>query len=599
MNSYRSVIAAMIAATALAAGQHKLLAQTRVNWIGPAGIAHAWDEGDLGLGQGVNWQSGTPPQNLQPDGAFGEYGSISNGSVALINHAIVHSPTDIRLAEDAASTGSLQIQAGGSITVAATGSGAGTLANGFPGGGAGRLELRQNIGAVSIERYSQNTNSTLVVQLINAAAFNPVQVSNSIAVNGTLRVERSAGSTLTVTNGASWTLMQGAPATGAFSNIQIDSKLQSNPGQVFVASAAGNALTVSVAQRLVLEVDRFTGATTLRNPPGHSTGVSLIGYTMSSPTNGVSSAGSRWSPFSGDVTKPGWFQANPTSTQLSELNPQGSLTMTSGAFHNFGTPINANAAAPLGTNRVDTADVTFQYQAPTGELLDAIVQPVGRINDLVLVVNPATGASIIQNQSSFSLQMIGYTISSASGSLNTSWTGLQGLPLANWFKANPSPTNLSELDSSSPTPLSVGTEFALGNAWNAAGTQDLAFQYQTPDGVLHDGAVFYGAKAVLANADFNGDTLINGSDFLVWQRGVGLSGQTNNQNGDANGDGSVNAADLTVWKSQFGTSISATPSVATVPEPATGSLAALVVVGALTTAAGRKQQVRRHAGSDQ
>ncbi|MBN1854567.1 MAG: hypothetical protein JW829_17680, partial [Pirellulales bacterium] len=41
------------------------------------------------------------------------------------------------------------------------------------------------------------------------------------------------------------------------------------------------------------------------------------------------------------------------------------------------------------------------------------------------------------------------------------------------------------------------------------------------------------------NADFNGDNIVDGNDFLIWQIGLGLTGQTNNDNGDANGDGTV------------------------------------------------------------
>jgi autotransporter-associated beta strand protein len=56
----------------------------------------------------------------------------------------------------------------------------------------------------------------------------------------------------------------------------------------------------------------------------------------------------------------------------------------------------------------------------------------------------------------------------------------------------------------------------------------------------------------VGNADFNGDTFVNGSDFLIWQRNLGVTGQTNNNRGDANNDTVVNANDLQIWKDQFG-----------------------------------------------
>ncbi|BBO30988.1 dockerin type I domain-containing protein [Lacipirellula parvula] len=73
------------------------------------------------------------------------------------------------------------------------------------------------------------------------------------------------------------------------------------------------------------------------------------------------------------------------------------------------------------------------------------------------------------------------------------------------------------------------------------------------------------------NADFNGDNVVDGKDFLVWQRGFGLTGQPNKSTGDANGDGNVNAADLTIWKSKFG-GPPAEVAVGAVPEPATLSM---------------------------
>jgi hypothetical protein len=176
-----------------------------------------------------------------------------------------------------------------------------------------------------------------------------------------------------------------------------------------------------------------------------------------------------------------------------------------------------------------------------------VIEPVGRINDLTLVVNPTTGNALIQNQSMQSLDMISYTISSAAGSLKSTFAGMQELPVANWFKANPTATNLSELNTGTPTPLAVGAEFSLGSVWNSAGNlRDLTFSYQTSDGVLHDGSVYFGDKAVIApsnNADFNGNGVVDGADFLVWQRGFGLAGQPNKSTGDANGDGNVNADD--------------------------------------------------------
>lgn len=84
------------------------------------------------------------------------------------------------------------------------------------------------------------------------------------------------------------------------------------------------------------------------------------------------------------------------------------------------------------------------------------------------------------------------------------------------------------------------------------------------------------SAAPLGDADFNGDGTIDGADFLAWQRGFVLTGQTDNANGDTNGGGVVAAADLGVWQSQFGVP-AVEPAATQVPEPASRLLVAIVI----------------------
>ncbi|WP_148072924.1 dockerin type I domain-containing protein [Bythopirellula goksoeyrii] len=81
------------------------------------------------------------------------------------------------------------------------------------------------------------------------------------------------------------------------------------------------------------------------------------------------------------------------------------------------------------------------------------------------------------------------------------------------------------------------------------------------------------------NADFNGDGFVDGSDFLIWQRGYG-NGSTLAQ-GDANDDGSVNSTDLTIWQDQYGTA--PLVSAVAVPEPAAMVLLMAAAVCGLMT----------------
>ena len=70
------------------------------------------------------------------------------------------------------------------------------------------------------------------------------------------------------------------------------------------------------------------------------------------------------------------------------------------------------------------------------------------------------------------------------------------------------------------------------------------------------------------DADFDGDSDVDGDDFLIWQRGLGVG--ASNATGDADGDTDVDAADLSIWKMQFGDGPGGAGFASAVPEPAAG-----------------------------
>lgn len=80
-----------------------------------------------------------------------------------------------------------------------------------------------------------------------------------------------------------------------------------------------------------------------------------------------------------------------------------------------------------------------------------------------------------------------------------------------------------------------------------------------------------------AFADFNGDAIVDGADFLQWQRNRGKANATR-ADGDADNDQDVDRADLLAWRYYFGSSVSAAATVAGVPEPAAITLLAITVV---------------------
>lgn len=96
-----------------------------------------------------------------------------------------------------------------------------------------------------------------------------------------------------------------------------------------------------------------------------------------------------------------------------------------------------------------------------------------------------------------------------------------------------------------------------------------------------DGAIFKDFSVTVSggaeDADFNNDGSVDGQDFLIWQRGVGVG--TDNSTGDANASGSVDGADLNVWRARFGGA--AVAAISAIPEPTVASLLAALMMIAL------------------
>lgn len=84
-----------------------------------------------------------------------------------------------------------------------------------------------------------------------------------------------------------------------------------------------------------------------------------------------------------------------------------------------------------------------------------------------------------------------------------------------------------------------------------------------------------------ASADFDGGGIVDGNDFLTWQRGLRVDGLGVRASGDADSDGMIDGVDIRFWKSQFGSAGAAQSSVATqlaVPEP---NSCVLIALGAI------------------
>lgn len=89
-----------------------------------------------------------------------------------------------------------------------------------------------------------------------------------------------------------------------------------------------------------------------------------------------------------------------------------------------------------------------------------------------------------------------------------------------------------------------------------------------------------------STGDFNQDNIVDGNDFLAWQRNYGVQNDATLAMGDGNRDKKVTSRDLDVWKFQFGES-GAHHAITAVPEPASIWLLAISLL--TTVAASRKR----------
>jgi len=159
-------------------------------------------------------------------------------------------------------------------------------------------------------------------------------------------------------------------------------------------------------------------------------------------------------------------------------------------------------------------------------------------------------------------------------------------------------TDLSLFQGAATLAAGAGSEFTASLNTSSVGvfsaTYTLNFSDENLPGAAALGAMTLTlsgmvADAGLENGDFNGDEIVDGADFLAWQRGIG--GAASLANGDANADGVIDAADLAIWSEQFGGGVG---TITVVPEP---TVACLTAVAFTVIAAGRSSHVRRQRSS--
>lgn len=604
-------------------GRHRRLAQSLLALIGiaaTASLAHAqidytWQNsgtGDWGA-TGVNYNWDDPLSvggDPAPEGRFGEGGIIDNGGTAQVTTVFDNSGTgafgpgyievtggstlqitgsgELQIDDSDASSsglvqigvdnpsgsnnGALVIESGGSLTttrlslfqpnslldldgtasVNVTGEGTASDAN------LGR-QVRITGPNVSFSTSSLQfgDNTVLIPEITSASTHSTIQVTNGVTLGGSVQAEFNG---VVPSLGDTWNLVEAATVTGSFNSVSATG-VTLGPGQVFRVSQVPNGGTtlvqLGIEAQLYLEVNRDSGAISIKN--SDSTGIAFDGYTIGSDAQSLNPSAASWSSLF-DQSVAGWVEANPTDSRLNEINILSSSSVDSSSSLFLGYAYQPSPAA-FGDA---VEDLTFRYVTPTGDDVDAVVVYKGtNVNNMTLIVDPTTGDAQIRNASGFDISIDGYTIGSTSSSLDPNgWQSLADSAVDGWVEANPTSSQLSEIDIDSPTAIDSDSFFNIGDLFSGAVVEDLSFQFILEgESTIRDGIVLYQALPVPGDFDVDGD--VDGNDLSD-----PVDGWNNRFGNDLNG------LDFLTWQRNLGTGTgSLAASLSAVPEPSTVGLA--------------------------
>jgi len=608
------------------------LAQTNVNWTGGTGN---WTNGAAWFNEALA-QTG-----FMPSADFSEIARIDGGGGVSVTTPLANgtdqgastNPGEVRLAT-VSGTGELIIASGGTLRVQDAESTDGGLEVGG-GPGAGVLRVLPGGALTADGAMTSAANPANLVQLGAASGAGTASVNvGSAAFGGTTIVHRNAafqsgssvsfqptsvyrpvfsgglGATLQATGavglggtlqpdfggvapvvGSMWNLIEGASAGGSFANIDSSLAGALGPGQAFVVSTASiaggrQAVKLSVRQLAVLSVNRDTGVASLTNPG--ATPVSLDGYTIASPLGSLGPSG--WNSLQEQGALGGTWRESPATTErVSELKRTSVGMLAPGQSVSLGT-LYAPTPTMIGE---PTEDLALQFASPDGVFNGLVTYTGTKVNNILLQVDPSSGHARLRNTSSFTVQIDGYTIASAAGSLTPAgWTSLddQNAAGGDWRESPGSSTRLSELKRSSFTTLAPGASFDLGALFNASLPKDLAFQF-LPFGQSQPstGQVLFTPISSGLPSDFNDDGQVNAADLAIWRGAFGASSAA-----DADNDGDSDGADFLVWQRNLSASALAanTGSLTAAPEPT--SLVVAMAALACLFGVSRGQGAGRH-----
>ena len=405
---------------------------------------------------------------------------------------------------------------------------------------------------VGVGGLAVNGGSTLLAK-INSATFKPIAVDGLARIRGgNLRVEFSG---FTPTTANTFNLIDADVIDGSFDAVQVTGGAALQPYQVYAVNTHaggtnGTLATLQVDNRLVLSINRASGVGTVMNmAPG---AINLDGYSVQSGLGSI--APTSFNSFDDqNLDTASWSEIGTQSaTGIAELRSAGTTSLGAASSRAIGAIYSPNPPA-LG---VDPEDLTFHYSNASGESIQGVVIYEGdkAFNNLVVNINPTTGAATLVNESPFTFSFDGYSVTSASGSLSTAgWTSLQDQAAGggNWFEIPSNNNKIGELKRSGSTSLSQGTSFNLGNIFNPAGTRDLALQFiVSGEDTARTGNVDYRVVAAGLPGDYNENGTVDAADYVLWRNLLGTA--ANLPNRDPGQAGNIGQGDYNFWRQNFG-----------------------------------------------
>ncbi|TWT29340.1 hypothetical protein KOR34_52500 [Posidoniimonas corsicana] len=287
------------------------------------------------------------------------------------------------------------------------------------------------------------------------------------------------------------------------------------------------------------------------------------------------------------------------------VNANGTLNLyLNGALVNSGPVVGAGTAAPIDiTNmnevnswlgRAQWADPLFDGSYNEFNVYDHALSagevtanfnagPVpGELAVPTLVIDRLTGEMMIANQTGEQLQLTGFRIDSAAGSLDpTASNGFGNITL------NPDTEELIVGASASSQSIGASTSQTLGAAWNQSSIEDIGFKYTLQGGTEQTGEVqFVNVDGGFSRSDLDTDGDIDADDFDLFAANThtdlsGLSAYELAIAGDLNGDGANNYIDFRLFKDDFiaANGAAAFAALGAAPEPTAVVLLALSGLG--------------------